>query len=82
MKKRHIENVMKIKNLIKKLQKFDPEADVLISETASKNVHAISGVFCGWLVDDGFDAPEVISDKENPEDYDIAKNQPKVVCIK
>jgi hypothetical protein len=72
---------MKIKNLIKKLQKFDPEAEVLISETASKNVHEISDVFCGWFIDNEFDAPEVISDKENPENYDIDASQPKVVCI-
>lgn len=72
---------MKVRQLIKKLQTFDPEAEVMISESACKNVHDVGDVFAGWLLDDEFDAPEVISECENPEDYDIDKSQPKVVCL-
>jgi hypothetical protein len=72
---------MKVKQLIKKLQKFDPESEVMISETACNNVHHIDDVFAGWFVDDEFNPPEVISEGENPEDYDIDITKPKVVCI-
>lgn len=72
---------MKVKQLIKKLQKFDPDAEVMISELACENVHEVSDVFSGWLLDDEFDAPTVISEGENPEDYDIDISKPKVVCL-
>ena len=72
---------MKVKQLIKKLQKFNPDAEVKISETGCKNVHDVNDIFAGWFIDDGFDAPEVIAEGENTEDYDIDKDQEKVVCI-
>ena len=72
---------MKVKQLIKKLSKFDPELEVKISERACNNVHSVDDVFIGWYVDNGFDAPEFINEKENPEDYGTDKNEPKIVCI-
>lgn len=72
---------MKIKQLIKKLEKLDPNAEIMISETACANVHEISDVMQGWVLDNEFDAPEFIQDSEKPEDYDIDPKQKKVVCI-
>ena len=75
---------MKIQNLIKKLQKIakkNPDIEVMIEEQAMKNAHVLDGVTGGWYIDDGMDAPEIINEKENPEDYGIEKDAPKVVCL-
>lgn len=72
---------MKVKQLMKKLQKFDPDAEVMIQELACSNVRSASNIHQGWYIDDGFDAPEFIDEKEDPSDFDIDPEQKKVVCI-
>ena len=69
--------------LIKKLQEMDCPGDteVMIQEEAMNNAHSICDVDLGWYVDDGYDAPEVITDTEHPEDYDIDPKEPKVIVI-
>lgn len=74
---------MKVKDLIKKLNKLDPKGDlkVMIKERGCSNVHDIDDVNAGWYLDDGFDAPDFIDEHENPEDYGVNKNEPKIVCL-
>jgi len=69
---------MKVKQLINKLKKFNPEAEVMIKEIAIQNVHALDDVFEGWLLDTEL-AADII--EENPEDYDIDPKQEKIVCL-
>jgi hypothetical protein len=72
---------MKVKQLMKKLQKLNLDAEVMIRELACDNVRAIHSVSQGWYVDDGFDAPEFIDEKQNASDYDIDPTQKKIVCL-
>ena len=69
--------------LIKKLQDDPnpPDTEIMISERAMDNTHPLDSVSCGWYVDDGFDAPEVIDDTENPEDYGLLPDEPKVIVL-
>lgn len=72
---------MKVKALIKKLSKFDPNLEVMIKEIACDNVRSLEDVFSGWYHEDSENAPDVIEESENPEDYGVDKNKPKVVCL-
>ena len=72
---------MKVKTLIKKLQKFNPEAEMYID--SGDRVSPIESVFDGFYVDDGFNAIDVVSiaTEDDKEAYGIPKNAKKVVCI-
>jgi len=70
---------MKVKQLIKKLQKFNPESEVMIKELACQTIRSLDEVFEGWYIDDGFDTPDIVD--EHPEDYDIDPKQEKIVCL-
>lgn len=69
---------MKVKTLIKILSKLDQDAEVIIGGECTK---PLEDIVYGWYVDDGFDAPDIIDEKENPEDYGVDAAQNKVVCL-
>jgi len=69
--------------LIKKLQSLDcpDNTEILIQERACENAHSMDDVSLGWYIDDGMDSPEVISDSEDPEDFGLSPNEPKVIVV-
>ena len=69
--------------LIKKLQKLDcpDDTEILIQERACENVHSMDDVDLGWYIDDGLLSPEVIRDSEDPEDYGLSEDEPKVIVV-
>jgi len=74
---------MKVKTLIKSLQKLDPEIEVMISESCCNNIHGISDVMQGWILQKCIlDYPEFIQDQGNSEEiYGIDPKQQKIACI-
>jgi len=72
---------MKVKQLIKKLQKFNPESEVKMKEIGCSNVRDIDDVSQGWYLDNEFDAPDFIDESDDPSLYDIDPKQEKIVCI-
>ena len=72
---------MNKKQLLKALEKYPDDAEVMLQERAMSNVHPIDSVGYGWYVDDGYDAPEVINESEDPEDFDIDPDEKKVIVL-
>lgn len=72
---------MKVKQIIKKLQKFNPESDVYVDSGYGANM--VNQIFEGYYVDNECDAPEVLCIKEDElKDYDCTLDDvKKAVCI-
>jgi len=70
---------MKAVDLIAELEKLDPETEVYTDQECAMPVN---GVYTGYYIDDGFDAPHVVCiDEEDKSDYNIPPSQGKVAVI-
>ena len=64
-----------------KADKHPGSTEVMIQESACKNAHSLDSISCGWYIDNGMDAPEVIDESEDPNDYDIDPDELKVIIL-
>lgn len=66
---------MKVKTLIAKLQKFDPESKVYVDQACAMPV---VNVLEGYYIDDEFDGPQILCVPEDElKDYDISEGEAK-----
>ena len=72
---------MKKKDLVEMLSSFPDDAEIMIQELSCDIVRPAIDVIQGWLIDDGSEAPHVIPDTEDPEDYGIEEPPEKVIVI-
>jgi len=72
---------MKVKKIIQKLQKLDPELDVFID--AGNGANMVNQILEGYYIDNEFDAPEVLCIKASGlrDDDCTIDDVKKVVCI-
>ena len=71
---------MKTKELIKELQKLDPETEVYFTNYGTSC--PVEEIVEGYYVENEFDGPEVIAcGEEEKEDYGIEEDQDKVAMI-
>ena len=70
---------MKNKDLIAKLQKYDPEVEVYIAQEWATPA---AGIYSGFYVCNEYDRPDVVCcSEEDKAAYDIPETQERVIVI-